>query len=327
MANRYRDDSSSAVIETNLVTFSDEIFSRPECVITTAAGDVFASDNRGGIAHLRGDGTFRLILAKNSPVGFLPNGIALLPDRSFLIADAGANGVWHMDGAGNLSPFLMEVEGRKIPAANFVHRDSVGRVWITISSWRSDRSESARKGLAEGALVLVEGGRARVVADGLAFANEARVHPLGDAIYVNETIGRRVSRFSISADNSVGPRETVSEFGIGGFVDGLNFDRDGNIWVVCCVSNQIVKVDYRTGRQQVIISDADYEHLASVEEKFQAEQFAGWSPGRDRHLSNPSSINFGGLDLRTGLIGFSEGKKIGLFQSPIAGSEPAHWRF
>ena len=30
---------------------------RPECVVTNAAGDIFTADWRGGIAHLKTDGT------------------------------------------------------------------------------------------------------------------------------------------------------------------------------------------------------------------------------------------------------------------------------
>ena len=71
---------------------------RPECVLATAEGDLFMSDGRGGITHRLPDGTSRLIAASGKPQDFLPNGIALLRDRSFLIANLGGEGgVWGLD--------------------------------------------------------------------------------------------------------------------------------------------------------------------------------------------------------------------------------------
>ena len=51
---------------------------RPECVLATAAGDLYTADWRGGVAHMRADGTqalYRCSLPGNRPAR--PNGIAL----------------------------------------------------------------------------------------------------------------------------------------------------------------------------------------------------------------------------------------------------------
>ena len=45
----------------------------------------------------------------------------------------------------------------------------------------------------------------RIVADDVDFANENKVHPSGEWLYVNETMGRAVVRFAIKADGSLGP--------------------------------------------------------------------------------------------------------------------------
>ncbi|WP_214286030.1 hypothetical protein, partial [Acinetobacter pittii] len=72
-------------------------------------------DKRGGISILRADGRRELVLGRDAPAGFMPNGIALLPDRSFLIADLGPEGgVWHMAPDGTLTPKLMEIDGRHL---------------------------------------------------------------------------------------------------------------------------------------------------------------------------------------------------------------------
>jgi hypothetical protein len=64
---------------------------RPECVLATASGELYTADWRGGVAHLLPDGSQRLYAARlpgDQPLR--PNGIALLADGSFLLAQLGA---------------------------------------------------------------------------------------------------------------------------------------------------------------------------------------------------------------------------------------------
>jgi sugar lactone lactonase YvrE len=82
---------------------------RPECVVTNAAGDIYTADWRGGIAHLKPDGTqalYRGELPGGRPPR--PNGIALQRDGSFLFADLGAEqgGVFALSRDGEIRPFL-----------------------------------------------------------------------------------------------------------------------------------------------------------------------------------------------------------------------------
>ena len=46
------------------LTFTGSALDRPECVLATAAGDLFTSDARGGVVHIRPDGTQQLIVGK-----------------------------------------------------------------------------------------------------------------------------------------------------------------------------------------------------------------------------------------------------------------------
>ena len=80
-------------LEVDDLTFVGEGLERPETVLATRSGDIFMPDKRGGISVIRADGRTELILARNAPAGFMPNGFALLKDRSFLIADLGNGGV------------------------------------------------------------------------------------------------------------------------------------------------------------------------------------------------------------------------------------------
>ena len=56
--------------------------------------------------------------------GFLPNGFSLLADRSFAIANLGPEGgAWRMLPDGALIPEVLEVDGMRLPATNFVNAD------------------------------------------------------------------------------------------------------------------------------------------------------------------------------------------------------------
>ena len=63
---------------------------RPECVLATARGDLYAADWRGGVARIAPDGSHELY-AGGFPGGrpLRPNGIALRRNGSFLLADLG----------------------------------------------------------------------------------------------------------------------------------------------------------------------------------------------------------------------------------------------
>jgi hypothetical protein len=65
---------------------------RPECVLANAAGDLFTADWRGGVAHLRPDGSQVLYAGPQSAgLALKPNGIALLRDGSFLLTHLGTD--------------------------------------------------------------------------------------------------------------------------------------------------------------------------------------------------------------------------------------------
>ena len=302
---------------------------RCECVVATRSGDLFTPDKRGGVSIVRADGRTELVLAKDAPAGFLPNGIALLPDRSFLMANLGpGGGVWHMTADGALTPRLTEIDGHRLEPTNFVGIDHQSRVWVTVSTRLIPREQSMRKGYADGYIILIDDRGTRIVADGIGFTNEAIVDPGGEWLYVNETIARCTSRFPIRGDGSLGPREVFAQYGAGTFPDGLAFDREGGVWIVSVVSNRVIRA-MPDGTQQVIVEDADPHCLEVVETAFNNDTYTRQhlDSGGQRRLGNLSGIAFGGADLKTVYLGSLFGTQIGRFQSPVAGAKPVHWEF
>ncbi|MFD1561160.1 SMP-30/gluconolactonase/LRE family protein [Paraburkholderia silviterrae] len=301
---------------------------RPESVLAMADGRVYSCDKRCGVVRVLPAQSEMVPL--NAPIDpFIPNGIALLEDGTFLIANMGPHGgVWRMTGPGTLEPFITELHGKPLHPTNYVELDRQGRLWFTVSTLHAPRESAFRPGIADGFIVRHEKGRSEVVADGIGFCNEGRVSPDGKFYYINETIARRVTRFPILSDGSFGERETVIQFGGDGiFPDGMGFDAQGGVWVASVVSNRLVRV--ADGLAEIIVEDCDDEVVDLVETAF-AESRMGREEvdvGRRWSLGNLSSVAFGGADLRTLYLGSLFRDGLTTLDSPYPGAAPVHWHF
>jgi sugar lactone lactonase YvrE len=304
---------------------------RPECVLANAAGDLFTADWRGGVSHLRADGS-QALYAGSGPDGLAlkPNGIALRGDGSFLLAHLGNDegGVFRLQRNGQVAPWLRQVDGVDLPPTNFVVEDAAGRCWVTVSTRLKPRALGYRRSCDDGFIVRVDARGAAIVADGLGYTNEVAVHPGGQWLYVNETFARRLSRFALRDDGSLGAKEVVTEFGPGTFPDGLAFDEEGHTWVVSIVSNRLIRVA-PDGRPTVWLEDAEAAHLAWVEDAFEAGTMG--RPHLDgapsRALRNISSIAFSGADRRTAVLGCLLGDRLATLRLPVAGVAATHWHY
>lgn len=305
---------------------------RPECVLATSGGDLYCADWRGGVAHLQADGSQHLYAGRLPGGGELrPNGIALNPDGSFLVAHLGVDdgGVYRLERDGRVTPWLLEVQGQPLPPTNFVLPDAAGRTWVTVSTRKVPRALGYRRSCDDGFVVCVQpDGSAHMAADGLGYTNEVAVHPDGRWLYVNETFARRLSRFALGADGALGRKEVVAEFGTGDFPDGLAFDETGHAWVVSIVSNRLIRVA-PDGSQTLWLQDADPQHLAWVERAYEAGTMD--RPHLDgiksRILRNTSSIAFSGADRRTAVLGCLLGDSLATLVLPAPGVAPIHWNY
>ena len=302
---------------------------RPECVLTHSSGCVFVSDRRDGVLALQPDDTPRLIGGQTvaGSTSLLPNGIAMQNDGGFLVANLGEQGgVWRIAPDGSQSPWLTTVDGSAVHRVNFVGNDAHGRVWACISA--TDGSDAYPLNTATGYIILHDASGTRIVADGLHYTNECRVSADGQFMYVNETFGRRLSRFRIGVAGELTAKETVATFGEGDFPDGLALDAEGGAWVVCVGSNRVYRVA-PDGQRQTIIDDADPVTAKHLEAAFVAGTLnrPQLSAARGQRLQNVTSLAFGGPDLRTAYMGCLAGGSLATFRSPVAGLEPVHWNW
>jgi sugar lactone lactonase YvrE len=312
------------------IQFSPPIFQRPECLLCCASGDMFASHKGASVLHVRADGEHRVLGKKpglTDTEHFLPNGIALTMDGTLFIANIlGDGGVWRIGTDGELVPHLMEADGTKLVAANFVMIDRAGRMWITCSTRSVDRSAPINQGVEDGFVVLIDRRGSRIVADSLAFTNECRLDKAGTALYVCETAGGRISRFPLSPSGELGARETFTQFARGTYPDGFAFDSEGYLWMAGPISNRVIRVA-PDGKQELILEDVVPGHVDRVEAaraqgKFDREHFYMRS---GRKVEALTSVAFGGPDLRTVYLGSLTNNRVASFRSGVPGETPVHW--
>lgn len=298
---------------------------RPECVLASRQGDLFTPDWTMGIARIHPDGTVSAAVA--APLikdGFLPNGIALMPDGSFLFANLGAQGgVWRVGASGPAEPFLLQAGDYKIPPTNFVLVDG-DRVWITVSA--ATRGHAHFSGDEKtGTIVLVEKGSARIVADGLTWTNELRISPDGQFLFVNETFACRTTRFRLAGDGSLTDKTHI-DYPPGVFPDGMAFDVKGGLWIICPVSNRIIRL-LPDLSWSVMFEDCDPSFFDEMSAVYAAGKLTRDMivNSRGSRVSNLSSIAFGGPDLRTVFLGSLTMPSIAVLRSPVAGIPMEHW--
>ena len=170
------------------VKFLGAGLSRPESVLSFRSGDLFVSHRPGGVTRISRGRAVDVITAGEDIV---PNGIARLADGSFLLANhRDAGGVYRLAPDKTMRPFLLEVEGTRLPSVNFVYRDHQGRIWLCISSPRPG-DDQYRHNVNDGYIVVYQGGVARVVAEGLCWTNECRLDSAGET---NEPPRRQFKR-------------------------------------------------------------------------------------------------------------------------------------
>jgi sugar lactone lactonase YvrE len=298
---------------------------RPECVLATRDGSLYAGDWTLGIARIAPDGTTGpAVEADLIAQGFLPNGLALLPDGDFLFANLGeTGGVWRVGPRGPARPFATEVAGRPIPPANFVLVDGE-RAWITVSaSTRKHDHFTAQE--RTGQILLVQDGKVSVAADGLTWTNEVRISPDGRYLFVNETFACRTTRFDLAADGTLTHPVSIT-YPRGTFPDGMAFDVEGGLWIACVVSNRLIRVAPDL-TWTILFEDIDPGTLEAIAAAHAQGRLTRDMivQSRGSRVANLSSLAFGGTALTTLYLGGLGISAVQVVHTPVAGMPMAHW--
>ena len=280
--------------------FVGEGLSRPECVLAERDGTLWAADDRGGVTRIDPDGRQSVI----GKIPGLPNGLAFEKSGSLVIANIEDGKLYRLGRDGRHEVLLDQIDGRSLGAVNFVLRDTVGdRLWVTVSTRMEPRRQAVERAIPDGYIFLLEGGKARIVAEGFCFTNEVRIDRQRRHLYVVESAMGRVVRLPLAADGSLGAPEPFGPGPLfpGARTDGIAFDVEDNLWVTEITRNGIY----------VIAPDGACRRVF--------EDPAGES------VVFPASLTFAGPDLKTVHIGTTKMAKLACFRAPVAGVPLAHW--
>jgi gluconolactonase len=289
---------------------------RPECVRADSQG-VWASDDRGGIARVTRNGVAEL---RGEGI-FEPNGYSREPDGTFVVAGLKDNKVFRIDPFGRVSVVMDNFQGQPLGTVNTAWIDMRGRIWVSMMT-RRERWYDALNTPPDGYILLIEGNRARIVADGLHLTNEVKVHPNGEYLYGVETLGKRIFRYPIDANGDLGKKEIFgpADLGHGALPDGFIFDNVGNVWVTIITRNGIMIVS-EDGETNTVYEEPNLNAVdalvAALEQKTATAAHLGACAGAN--LTLPTSLSFGGADGRTVYVGSLGLSHLMTFRSPVPG--------
>lgn len=315
---------------------------RPECILAEPDGSLWSADARGGVVHIRPDGTQTLITQQAATgfaeaasdearftTGTLPNGLAFTASGDLAIANFGTDRLELMTRTGETRVLADTIDGQPIGKVNFVLRDSRNRLWLTISTRvKNWMQAAASRDIADGYVALFDPARGdlRVVAEGFRFTNEIRLDAREEWLYVVETCGPCISRLRVHPDGSLTDREIYGPRDHGAFIDGIAFDAHGNLWGTHVMADRIFAITPER-ELRILLDDAPPEPSARLLSAFYR---GGATPDLMLACAGTiapwcASITFGGADLGTVYVGSLRGTRIPFFRSPVPGLPMAHW--
>lgn len=312
---------------------------RPECVLAERDGTLWAADARGGVMRIAPDGAQQLVLPQGAAragddfetryvqsQGSLPNGMAFLAHRDFIIANWGTDSVEVMSREGQVRRLFDRIDGQPLGKANFVMRDSRGRVWLTVTTRMQPWTDSINARARDGYIALIDEKGVRIVADGFAGANEVRFDAREEWLYVVESNARRISRLRVQPDGSLTGREVYGPSELEGFPDGIAFDAYGNLWVTLVMTDKLIAITPE-GEVLTLLDDSHPEATRRLNEHHRARTLTPEIMAAAAGTLAPwmASLTFGGPDLRTVYLGSLRGTTLPGFRAPVAGLALTHW--
>jgi gluconolactonase len=283
---------------------------RPEDVVVSKDGRVFASDHQCAVAEIFPDGSFKRL----GPQGGAPNGLNMDAEGRVLIANFGIydrqeGPLQRFDPAtGQHETLLVEVGGKRLTSANYPVIDRAGNIWCA-NSTHAETWPEALDGRTDGFIfVLRPDGSSDIVAEGLKFPNGMALSADEAVLYCAQTSGADVMAFPILPGGRLGAGERYGPV-LGvlqgptedlGYTDGVGMDAEGNLWVCLPAANKVVAITPSLSVVTVI-------HDPSGE-----------------IVNHPTNVTWGGADLRDLYIGSIRADYVLKARSPIPGQPHRH---
>ncbi|WP_374470286.1 SMP-30/gluconolactonase/LRE family protein [Phenylobacterium sp.] len=291
---------------------------RPEDVVVSRDGRVFAADHQCAVAEILPGGAVK----RMGPKGGAPNGINMDLQGRIVIANFGIydrepGPLQRFDPETGLHETLLtEVEGRRLTSSNYPVIDRAGNIWCA-NSTHAETWPQALDGRDDGFIyVLRPDGSASIVAEGLRFPNGLALSADEEQLFCAQTSAADVLAFEIHEGARLGPGhrygpvlgELMEPGGPApdpatlGYTDGIGFDAEGNLWVCLPAANRVVAI---TPRLQVVTVVHDPS---------------------GKIVNHPTNVTWGGPDLRDLYIGSIRADYVLQARSPTAGQPHVHQR-
>ena len=313
---------------------------RPECILAERDGTLWSADARGGVMRISPDGQQELVVQKGleqvgggsfedryvNTQGSLPNGLAFDAEGNFLIANFGTDRLEFMKRDGESRVMVDNIDGRPLGKANFVTRDSKGRLWLTVTTQTVPWTDHVRINSRDGYIALIDEKGIRIVADDLCGTNELRFDANEEWVYVAETTSRNITRFRVTESGDLIDREIYGPSNVGGFCDGIAFDAYGNLWSTLIMADRLIAITPE-GDLLTILDDGNPEATAVLDRAWEDGRVTPELMAAASGTLCPwmASLTFGGPDLKTVYLGSLRGDRIPYFQSPVAGLPLIYW--
>ncbi|WAJ45585.1 SMP-30/gluconolactonase/LRE family protein [Mycobacterium sp. Aquia_216] len=163
--------------------------------------------------------------------GHSPSGLGFRPDGSLLIASADDRQVLRYDGDSVIQ--IADLTGLVPANLGDMVVDDTGRAYI---------GSQAREG---GVIVRLDpddsAARATIVASDLDFPNGMVITPDRKTLIVAESVGRRLTAFTIDDAGALHDRRVFAD-GLDGPPDGIALDADGGVWTSTTLAHQFERI-------------------------------------------------------------------------------------
>jgi gluconolactonase len=303
-----------------------EGLNRPDGIVVGRDGRVWATDRGAAVALVRQDGFKRMGAAIGAA-----SGLAIDKQGRILIADFGVEAgrpgaLQRFDTAtGKIETVADAVEGRPLTASSFPVVAADGTVYCSHSTFVKPMGAISLENAKDGLVFRVDArGKTDIVARDLHFAKGSCFDTGEKNLYVVQGFAGTVMRYGRRRDGTLdppkpyGPRlgaipqekltaETLAAMSVRdrnkiGFGEGCCFDAEGNLWVALVYANRIVAITPNFSIS-VIINDPE-----------------------GQIVNMPTSLAFGGADMRDLYIGMRGAGYIVKVRSPLPGLPLSHQR-
>jgi gluconolactonase len=297
---------------------------QPVGVAVDREGRLWASDPESAVVWVKSGGSVKRL----GKAGGAPNGIAIDAEHRAVIANlglaVGAPGPLqrvHLS-SGELETLCDAVDGRTLTASTHPAVKGDGTIYCTHSSWARSLPSALDARRDDGFVYRVDRkGNASKVAQGLKFPSGCCLGYRDQHLFVAVTMTAMIVRLEIMKDGTLGQPAPygptigqipgIAPIGIEttrreraryGYVGGMAFDQDGNLWAVLPAAGRIMVLT--PNLYPIVVIDDPEQKI----------------------LKTPTTIAFGGNDLQDVYIGSVKGDYVVKARSPVPGMPQVHQR-